>query len=45
MSLKANAINDRKPIEFLLDSNRIKERMKIFSCETFCPDGHLVVVC
>ena len=45
LSLKADAINDRKPIEFLLDSNRIRRRMKKFSCEKFCPDGHLVVVC
>ncbi len=45
MLLNANADNDRKPIEFLLDSNQIEWRMKKFSCQKFCSDEHLVVVC
>jgi hypothetical protein len=31
--------------EFLLDSHQIRRRMKKISCEKFCSDEHLVVVC
>jgi hypothetical protein len=39
LSLNADADNDGKPIEFLLDSHQIRRRMKKVSCEKFCSDG------
>lgn len=44
MSLIADVINDRKPIEFLLNSHWIGWGMKKFSCEK-CSEELLVVVC